>query len=182
VDRTYLYVPPEEKSEVKALGAHWDERLKCWYILSGQDPAKFARWLGEDAEGDEFTIASDAAFVASATVACWKCHTRIEVICIYCESGSVSDEPLTRFTVRGLWAVDSGLARQLDQWPFFKPVDSESIYANHCTQCGAVQDDMYLHSEPEHPFFDIARAQPGPIKLTPLSGRVQMSGDESFEI
>jgi hypothetical protein len=118
VDRTYLYVPPEEKAEVKALGAHWDDRLKCWYILCDQDPAKFAKWLGEDDSKDEFTITSDEAFVAAATIACWKCHASIEVICIYCESGIVSDEPLTRFTVKGLWALDGALARQLDQWPF----------------------------------------------------------------
>ena len=142
MDRTYLYVPPE----------------------------------------DEFTITSDEAFVASAIIACWKCHESIEVICIYCESGTVSDEPLTRFTVKGLWALDRALARQLEQWSFFKPADSQSTYANHCPRCGAVQDDLYLHSEPEHPFFSIPRAEPAPIKLTPLAGRVQMSGDESFEI
>jgi hypothetical protein len=182
VDRTYLYVPPEEKAEVKALGAQWDDRLKCWYILCDEDPAKFAKWLGEDDSEDEFRITSDEAFVASATIACWKCHASIEVICIYCESGTVSDEPLTRFTVKGIWAPDSALARQLDQWPCFKPADSESAYANHCPRCGAVQDDLYLHSEPEHPFFSIPRAEPNPIKLTPLAGRVQMSGEESFEI
>jgi Domain of unknown function (DUF5710) len=77
VDRTYLYVPPEEKAEVKALGAQWDDRLKCWYILCDEDPAKFAKWLGEDDSEDEFTITSDEAFVASATIACWKCHASI---------------------------------------------------------------------------------------------------------
>jgi hypothetical protein len=187
VDRTYLYVPPEEKAEVKAAGAHWDDRLKCWHILGDEDPAKFAKWLGEDDSEDEFTITSDEAFVASATIACWKCHASIEVICIYCESGTVSDEPLTRFTIKGLGAAGSALARQLDQWPFFKQAgapqpDSRSAYANHCSHCGAVQDDLYLHSEPEHPFFSIPRAQPGLIKLTPLAGRVQLSGDESFEV
>jgi len=182
VNRTYLYVSPEEQHEVKALGAHWDNQLKCWYVDGNEDSARFAKWLDEDDSADDFTISSDEAFVASATVACWQCHTGIEVICIYCESGTVSEEPLTRFTVSCLWAVDTALAQQLAQWPCFKPADSESAYANHCPHCGAVQDDMYLHSEPDHPFFSIPRAQPAPIKLTPLSGRVQMSGDESFEV
>jgi hypothetical protein len=30
--RTYLFVPPEEKLEAQALGAHWDDVTKRWYI------------------------------------------------------------------------------------------------------------------------------------------------------
>jgi len=167
---------------VKALGAHWDNQSKCWYVEGNEDPARFAKWLGADDGADDFAIASDEAFVASATIDCWQCHASIEVICIYCESGTVGDEPLTRFTVSSLWAVDSTLARQLDRWPYFKPADPEGTYANHCPHCGAVQDDMYLHSEPDHPFFSIPRAQPAAIKLTPLTGHIEMSGDESFEV
>lgn len=48
MDRTYLYVPPEENAAVEAAGAHWDERLKCWYLAPGDDPAGFGRWLGAD--------------------------------------------------------------------------------------------------------------------------------------
>jgi len=182
MERTYLYVPPEERFEVQALGACWDDRAKCWYIRGNEDSARFRKWLGEDDFADDFTITSEEARVAAATVACWQCHSSIEVICIYCESGTVSEEPLTHFTVSYLIAVDSSMAQQLEQWPFFKRTSAEGDYANHCTHCGAIQDDMYLHSEPDHVFFNIARAQPASIKLTPLTGRVQMSGTESFEI
>ena len=41
---------------------------------------------------------------------------------------------------------------------------------------------MYLHSEPDHPFFGIPRASHGAVRLTPLVGRVPLSGYESFEI
>src|SRR3954464_4931010 len=104
VERTYLYVPPEERFEVEALGARWDDRLKCWYILRTEDSARFKRWLGEADCEDDFTITSDEALVAAATVACWQCHSSVEVICIYCESGTVSAEPLTHFTVSCLSA------------------------------------------------------------------------------
>ena len=181
VDRRYLYVPPEEATQVKALGAHWDDRLKCWFILDGQEPTHFARWLGDNDPAEDFAIISDEAFVAAATVACWSCQANIEVICIYCESGIVSGEPLSRFTVQGLRGPDSALAKQLDRWSSFK-VDAEGVYANHCAHCGEVQDDLYLHSEPDHPFFDIPSAPPASIRLTQLAGRVQMSGDDSFEI
>jgi hypothetical protein len=182
VDRTYLYVPPEEKAEVETLGARWDAHSMCWYIGSDQEPARFSKWLPREEDDEEFIITSDEAYVASTTIACGKCHSRIEIICVYCGSGIVSDEPLTHFTVSGVRAMDGALARQLEPWPFFRPGDQGSCFANHCPHCGALQDDLDLHSEPDQPFFSIPRAPPGSIKLTPLVGRVQLSGDESFEV
>jgi hypothetical protein len=60
-----------------------------------------------------------------------------------CESGTVSEEPLTQFTVSGIWAMDDALARALEPWPAFKkeqrPDPGESRFANHCSHCGALQ-------------------------------------------
>src|SRR2546421_6111967 len=191
-DRLYLYVPPEEKGEVQALGASWDAEISCWYIGAGEDRARFSNWLPESDQGDEaeedegFSITSEAAYVAAATVACCKCRSRIEVICIYCESGTVLGEPLSQFTVSGIQAMDATLARQLAPWRTFREVhseaDQESYFANHCPHCGALQEDMHLHSEPDHPFFSIPRAAPGAVRLTALEGSVRLSGDESFEV
>ena len=140
----------------------------------------------ELAQGEEFTITSDQAFVAATTVSCWNCHSGIEVICIFCESGIASGEPLTQFSISHVWAMDGALARQLEGWRNFRKVNAaggqESYFANHCPQCGSLQDDLYLHTEPDEPFFDIPHAAPGVVTLTPLVGRVQLSGDESFEI
>lgn len=187
MDRTYLYAPPEEYAAVQAAGAQWDSRRKCWYIAPGDDPSKFARWLGiADEDASELSITSDRAYVAAATVPCSTCHQQIEVICIYCDTGVVSGEPLTQFTVTDVVRVDEALARQLAPWPHFRPVAESSHgarrFANHCPSCGAEQDDRELHSEPGDPFFDIPRAAPGSIRLTPLSGQVRLSGDEHFTL
>jgi hypothetical protein len=87
-------------------------------------------------------------------------------------------------TVSHIWAIDEELARHLRRWPNFrKVIDSDDeAYANHCPHCGAPQDDMYLHSEPDEPFFDILGAAPGSISLTPLSGTIRLSGDEHFQV
>jgi len=186
VQRTYLFVPPEEKSEAMAQGAHWDADSKRCYIDSDDISSKFSRWLSDAEDTDGFTITSTEGYVAAARVPCQRCQTTIEVICIHCESGAVSGEPLTQFTISDVRDMDDALAHQLRAWPNYRKVDvlhPESRYfANHCPACGSLQDDMYLHSEPDQPFFDIPRAEPGSIKLTALSGAIELSGDEHFEI
>lgn len=185
MDRTYLYVPPEERDAVRSAGAHWDDRLKCWYIAPGDDPARFARWLGTDHDF-ELSIISDQAQVAAATVPCCSCRRPIEVICIYCETGTVSGESLNQFTVTDILAVDEPLAKQLSSWPTFRPIDHPgpdgARLANHCPHCGTEQDDRDLHTEPGHPFFDIPHSLPGTVRLTPLAGEIRLSGDEHFMI
>jgi hypothetical protein len=98
----------------------------------------------------------------------------------------VSDEPLAQFTISHVWAMDRALVRQLDVWPMFREAheagEEDSGFANYCPRCGSIQEDLYLHSEPGDPFYDIPHAMPGVVKLTPLTGRIQLSGDESFEI
>jgi hypothetical protein len=138
--------------------------------------------VSDDDAGDEFSIASEDAYVAATTVACCECRAEIEVICVYCESGVASDEPLEQFTVSEISAVDADLGRQFEAWPFFRYVEDEGRFSNHCPHCGAPQDDMYLHSEPDHPFFGIPRAPAGSIRFTRLVGRIQLNGNESFEI
>jgi hypothetical protein len=187
LDRIYLFVPPEEKADVQALGAQWDADSKRWYIGSDEAPAKFSRWLpgAESVEAEEFTIITSEAYVASTTVRCHQCGASIEVICIQCESGSVSGEPLDRFTVSDVWAMDEALAVQLRRWPTYRRIDDPDMgggdFANHCPHCGAPQDEDDLHTEPGAPFFNFP-SEPGPITLTPLTGTVRLSGDEHFEV
>ena len=131
-------------------------------------------------------LVSDEACVVAAAVPRSQCRKPIEVICIHCNSGTASGEPLTRFTVVDVLAVDDALARQLTPWPGFRQiVTSEQNgprYANHCPHCGAEQDDADLHSEPGDPFFDIPHAMDGSLRLIPLAGRVRLRGDEHFTI
>ena len=187
MERTYLFVPPEEYSEAQALGARWDAGSKRWYIEAHEPFERFSMWL-PNAQADEefFSIASTEGYVAAATTSCRRCRSSIEVICIHCESGSVSGDRRTRFTVSDVWAIDEALAEQLRPWPTFRKVvdrdAGESYFANHCHRCGALQEDMYLHSEPDEPFFDIPHAAPGSIKLTPLAGTIKLSGNEHFVV
>jgi Domain of unknown function (DUF5710) len=188
MERIFLYVPPEEYAEVKSSGACWDDASKRWYIPGEMASENFSQWLG-DGEGEaDFGITSDHAYVATAQTACAKCHEPIEVICIYCESGTDSEigEPMTQFTLSNIWAMDSALATQLEGWLGFKKgivVDTgEGYFANHCPHCGALQQDYLLHAEPGDVFFGLSRAESGSIEFTPLVGRIQLSGDSSLAV
>jgi hypothetical protein len=185
--RTYLFVPPDEKAEVAALGASWDAAAKCWYIAGSEAPGKFSRWLYEGAESDEadaegYAIVSHEACVVAATVCCQHCSADTEVICIHCFGGTVMEEPLEQFTVSDIRDMDEALTRQLALWPTFrKPTEADEVFANYCTRCGEPQDDMLLHSEPEQPFFDVPAAiAAGQVTCTPLLGTIHLNGDEHF--
>ncbi len=186
MSRIDLFVSPEQYPEVSALGACWDQQGKCWYIEPTVPLARFAAWLPDVQNGregaHEFLIASREAYVASARVDCQQCRRTIDVICLYCRSGTVAEEPLEAFCVSCLWAVDDALRHQLERWPAFRVDTRQGIYLNHCSHCGASQDEADLHEEPDQPFHALVREVPEAITLVPLVGRVRMSGDYNVEL
>lgn len=187
MERTYLCVAPEEYPEVQALGASWDDAAKSWYVNAERAPA-FSRWREDEAREAAFGLESDQAFVACASTPCCRCHQAMEVICLYADGGVDVDlgEPLERFTVSNLWAVDEALAQQLTHWPNFRQgvgeESGEGCLANHCPHCGAMQEDYRLHAEPGDVFFGLTREDPGAVQFIPLTGRIQLSGDYGFEV
>jgi hypothetical protein len=145
-------------------------------------------WLDDEEGGAEFGMTSEDAWIACAEAPCLACRERIEVICIYCESGADAEtgDPMMQFTLSNVWAMDSALAVQLERWHVFRKNtgagSEEGYFANHCRHCGALQEDYLLHSEPGDVFFGVSRAEPGSMEFTPLVGRIQVSGDCSFGV
>jgi hypothetical protein len=188
MDRIYLFVSPEEYSEVKASGACWDEASKSWYIGEGMEPTRFSRWLGDEQNNAPLGIVSEEAFVASARSSCMRCGQDIEVVCIYCASGVDTEigDPIADFTVFNIWAMDGALVNLIERWPCYRKGVGEDAeegnYANHCPDCGAMQEDYLLHSEPGDVFFGLAMDTSGAMEFTALEGRVCLSGDYGFEV
>jgi len=181
MSRTYLYVPYEEREDVRALGASWDAAAKCWYIETAQKRTSFRRWLG-DLLPEPFSIRSSKAFVVSAGALCCRCDASIEVLCIYCAEGQVNGETQTGFTVSNITAVDADLQAQLLRWPWFcfgaKPA---ARLLNHCPHCGTVQPDDLLHDEPGGPFFELPGPADRALRYERLIGCICLTGDEGFE-
>ncbi|ALS68386.2 zincin-like metallopeptidase domain-containing protein [Pandoraea apista] len=46
--RVYLAVPYDDREEARAAGAKWDKRAGSWYVGSGADVSKLARWKPEN--------------------------------------------------------------------------------------------------------------------------------------
>lgn len=134
---------------------------------------------------EEYSIEVAEAYVATARTRCWKCRTSIEVVCLYCQRGTIEGEPYEAFTVAHITGIDEPLRRQLERWPFFRfafsRADGFRYLANHCTRCGTLQGDYFLHCEPSGAFFTLRGAPVGAIIFTPLAGPVRLSGDEGFE-
>jgi hypothetical protein len=128
------------------------------------------------------TLRSGCAYVASTRVACENCGRRIEVVCVYCESGVVDAEPLERFTAQQIRAVDPDLALQLRRWPRFRFDERYGCYLNHCGSCGAAQDEDALHGEPDRPFFDVPGAAGRAVRLSALAGTITLVADYSADV
>jgi hypothetical protein len=190
MDRTDLFVSPEEYAEVRALGACWDAAAACWYLDAAMDPRGFARWLpGRGAASDAgsgeregFTIRSNQAYVVSASGTCCRCRRQIEVLAIYCRRGTASRERLEQFTTQAIRAMAPALRRQLERWPCFRFDAEQGCYASHCPHCGAPQDEAALHDEPDQPLFNIDPADTRTFRLVPLSGTVRFSADYSVDV
>jgi len=145
MNRTYLFVPPEERSEVEALGAAWDSDLKCWYV-DGEPSSSLARW-SSTSEDEEFSILSNDAYVARTGITCPHCGQETEVICIHCVSGTASEQSLEQFTVFDIRAVNETLLQELKSWPgFHRTVEGGVVgaFANHCSRCGDAIGGMDL--------------------------------------
>jgi hypothetical protein len=185
MERIYLYVSPEEYAEVKASGACWDDHSKRWYVPQDRVSATLSRWMG-GGDDAEFGFESDEAFIAAAQTSCTSCREKIEVICIHCLSGRdlETGEALERFTLSNISSLDSALAATLERRRFYSTANGskDGYFANHCSCCGAVQEDYLLHSEPGDVFFCIAEAEPGSIEFTAVEGRIRVSGDCGFGV
>jgi hypothetical protein len=183
MQRTYLFVPPEERAEVEALGGQWDSTNKRWFV-EGAPSSGLSRWSSV-VQDDEYSIISNDAYVASTSILCPHCAQETEVIAIYCVSGTVLDEPIERFTISDIRAIDEVLLQGLKRWPRFRATtegDTFGDLANHCEACGDAIGDIDLHSEPGQAFFDIVHAVEGTVKLVALARTIRLSGNEHFVI
>lgn len=126
-----------------------------------------------------YLFESNQAYIACAKTHCQHCAAEIDVITLYCVTGQFDGEPLEEFSIMHITEADEALQAQLAPWPFFRR--HKSVFYNHCPYCQGRQEDMDLHCEPDGPFFYMDEASRQSMTLTPLVGRVRLSGAETFQ-
>jgi hypothetical protein len=128
-----------------------------WVELRAEDVVRLERvWLptqdhfrpllceGCRASAAEYALRYRGGYLRGE-VSCWKCRRSTAVFAWGAESWSTSQPPDPR--------------PRTVQLRYSKTTESR-YWANVCEHCGALQGDMFLHNEPDGPFFGIGAVPP----------------------
>lgn len=177
--RIDLFVPFEEKDEVKALGARWDQQAKKWYVPDGLDPGPFARW--RPAEAPKSSIRAPQVDVLEASRECWKCGSSTPVYAVRLVAGfetrEMDDDGADRWERHGQdvlmsfitflpQCVTDALAKVTPRYHLdISNTVRRPYWMNHCAHCAAKLGDFDTIEEVDSPFS-------GPVvkKLFSISG------------
>ena len=150
-----LNVPYPEKDTAKARGAKWDPTVKSWYISAARDIPNLLRWL------PEHNIVCENLYLLKMQQRCWRCGGNTEVILLATDkSYSSEDNYQADSNIQILTYVKTMpdplkeyLQHSWRYFPSFSKAIRETCFVNHCTECGSIQGDNYLHEVPERAFY-----------------------------
>ena len=168
-----LNVPYAERDQAEALGALWEPSRRCWYVPDGLDLQPFRRWFPEQvASLPGSNLRSAETYVVTAPRRCWSCGQTTTVAGFLMAPGfedfSVWQDDLDG---QGRWGGGEGwcFAFHIDALPSpiaaqaimrapryrraFRPATRGSYWANHCSECGALQGDVHLFEDLGAPFL-----------------------------
>lgn len=155
-----LNVPFNEKDEVKALGAKWDNEIKKWYATDENEYYKFQRWFSKPY--NDFVVL-DHLYVIASTQPCFKCGKPTTVVSLAAdkyitfdgEQFNIFDDDINFIELHEI--NSQSLLEYLEKnYKFYKDhsyTTKTDYLANHCDWCGVLQGNYYLYSEPESPFY-----------------------------
>lgn len=169
----FLNVPYQDEEKAKALGAEWDKEKKQWYVKNKNEYNKFFKWYPFYSCSEE--IICDWIYIVRARWKCSSCNKNTSVISLAVEnyfginkySGRYEyhNDDIVFITVEEE-ITDRHLERYLKKRFNFYHHNSPNgvdFYANHCWECGAVQNmnSLYIHG----PFDLNYKSQPSSFKL-----------------
>lgn len=155
-----LNVPFAEKNEAKALGARWNPNIKKWYVADKKDYHKFERWF---IYPNTELIICDHLYVIIGEQNCFKCNKPTSVVSLASDSYIIIEDEHFE-----LIQEDINLIQNVDNLPVtlqeflndnykfyngYSKTTQSNYYGNHCDNCGVLQGNFFLYSEPDSPFF-----------------------------
>ena len=168
-----LKVPYAEKDQAEALGARWEPSRRCWYVPDGVDLLPFRRWFPEqDPSVPGLNLRSLETYVVTAPHQCWHCQ-RDTVVAGFLMAPGFEDFSVWKDDPNGqghwgggegwrfafhIGALPSPIAAQaIMRAPRYRRAFSQATrtyyWANHCSECEALQGDFQLFEEPGGPFI-----------------------------
>lgn len=191
-----LNVPYADRDQAKALGARWEPSRRCWYVPDGLDLQPFRRWIPE--QGSSFpgsNLRSAETYVVTAPRRCWSCEQTTTV------AGFLMAPGFEDFSVwegdldgQGRWGGGEGwcFAFHIDALPSpiaaqaimrapryrraFSQATRSSYWANHCSECGALQGDSHLFEDLGGPFLPRDAHDLAVLKAFRVKGMFEAAG------
>jgi hypothetical protein len=179
---TDLFVPYEEKDEVKQLGARWDRERKCWYVPAELALEPFQKWLPPPMKpngqyDDCPTVRSDKFMIVEVDDhrICWKCK-EVTLVCAFYLPPGYERLNTNGGELHGHWEQVDGAViiagvtyinknaikamQEIAKENYRLDYHHGFYWLNHCDDCGALLSDWYDHNEPEGAFsLDLEKAR-----------------------
>lgn len=160
-----LTVQFNEKDSAKANGAWWKPNIKSWYVREDEKAdyhqkwnQYFEKWL------PKHNLLCKNIYLFQMERKCWKCGKTTSVICLGTNDaytlfdGNISYD---RYKNLQLLAYVENMPENLEKflkekylfYPSYSSAIKKAYYCNHCTHCGGIQGDNFLHEVPKEAFF-----------------------------
>jgi hypothetical protein len=197
-----LKVPYAEKDEAKALGALWEPSRRCWYVPPGLDLRPFGRWMPPPDTGTPgLNLRASEAYVVTAPRRCWRC-AKTTIVAGFLMAPGFEDFSVWEGEIdgEGRWGGGEGwaFAQYIDALPSsvaaqaiarapryrraFSKTTRSQYWANHCSECRALQGDFHLFEEPGEAFLPVNRQDIVGHRAFRLRGPFEASGSFGYSI
>lgn len=197
-----LRVPYAEKDEAKALGALWEPSRRRWYVPPGLDLQPFRRWIPPGDTGTPgLNLRALEAYVVTAPRRCWRC-AETTIVAGFLMAPGFEDFSVWEGEIdgEGRWGggEDWAFAQYIDALPSsvaaqaiarapryrraFSRTTQSRYWANHCSECQALQGDFHLFEEPGEAFLPIDRQDIVGHRAFRLQGPFEASGSFGHSI
>ncbi|WP_313578120.1 DUF5710 domain-containing protein [Chishuiella sp.] len=161
-----INVPYHEKDFAKSKGAFWDTKQKTWFVPDHHKNINyFLQWIDTSKVS---IIVKSPFFIAVNKRQCYNCPVLTTVITLASNNfyNLDNDDDGEKWLLNDYFSFFNNISMINNDevkniinelFPFYKIGYSKTIkseyWANHCENCGAIQGDFYLHSEPGGAFF-----------------------------
>lgn len=180
-----LNVPFSEKDIVKALGANWNPDFKKWFVTDKKNYYKFTKWFNSS---DTDLIICNYLYIVESKQDCFRCQHPTTVVSLAADTYVLIGDNRSELFEGEMhlihdifylpYTLEQYLKEKYNYYFGYSKTTHLNYYGNHCNNCGVLQGDYYLYSEPDSPFFfdSIEKIQQVKISKIKLKHDLELKG------